>query len=406
MLECKSNNKMSMQQAILLIFSAKIFSDILYDVIIIDAILLALAGVLLLFCVKTQGLTLNSMDACIVVLCVLFTFSYFKSNNAYFDYIKIMSAFCIYFLGKYNVVTSTPLIKQMAQMFSVAMLINCIAIVSGHGVINWYGAITLNGLYYFKTDLALAIAYFTIFQMLVCPKLKPRWFIVVAFAGVLTFFTNARIYYLIFAVLLFLYYMYHQKMRFQLSIRLILSLVALGVFSIAALMIVANSAIAQELNLIAISISSPADLLSHSNLQGRNVIWGNLFADFNQESIFSQLFGTRLDYHFDSSRNGQDEHSTFVKVIITTGYVGFIALMLFCWKVYKKIQTCQDLQLVYAVLMLAALFFISGISTSVILTTPNSWLPFFFFGMLSGYKGKTRNENLCSIDCDGNKEVS
>jgi len=184
-----------------LILSLKVISDMFYQIQIMDIVLTICSAFLALYIVCHRKIQINICDGCILLLSLLFTASFLKDMTYYRDYVKIMSGFVLYFLGRYGFSDADELSSKLGKTFLIVFMINVLYCILGFGTIKWGEAITYRGTYYFKTDFAAMISYFAIFFFAKKNKFGWKDWILFLLAGYFTIMTNSRIFYLIFSII-------------------------------------------------------------------------------------------------------------------------------------------------------------------------------------------------------------
>ncbi len=83
---------------------------------------------------------------------------------------------------------------------------------------------------------------------------------------------------------------------------------------------------------------------------------------------------------------------------MTIGYIGLIIFLSWVFMVYKRAQKVSNLKISYITIILLLSFLIAGVSTSTIVFTANTWIPFYFLGKvvtLSRNMKESSNKQKC-----------
>lgn len=354
-----------------------------YQIQFLDILLTGFAVVLLIHAACQRKLKGKICDLFVVIMILLFTISFLKDISYFRDYVKIISAFLLYFLGRYYVDDADIISRTLSCAFLCAFVINVIYCILGFGTVIWGNALTYRGLYFFKTDFTAMIAYFLLFYFIKKRKYNILDYILLFMAGYFTILANTRIYYLIFALLLCLILMYKndQKLISVKNCMLICSFAVIGVLGV---MILPRLSIFADRQMISLKINSVADLFNASNTQGRNKIWTTLFTAFFDQNILTQLLGAELSFNDKFGMAGFNEHSSYVKIVLNTGYIGLLLWVLFVIAILIFIVKEKNKKLSYLCVMLLIVYSIAGITEPVNLFTSTSWFPMLYCGMICG----------------------
>ena len=138
-----------------LVFFLKPMVDMMYKLQILDYLLVFICLICLL---KKCKMILNRMDIAILILMGLFAFSFLRNTNGLSQFFKIESGFLLYFIGRNYYCHVNKYIHIIRIGFIPVMLVTMITFVTGSGFQMWGNINTFSGLYFFKTDLAVAMA--------------------------------------------------------------------------------------------------------------------------------------------------------------------------------------------------------------------------------------------------------
>lgn len=363
-----------------MILFLKILSDMFYQIQILDIALTAIAILLLGYRWYTKKLKLVSCDIMIAAMALLFTMSFLKDIGHYRDYVKIMSGFMMYYLGRLYYENSDSISDAASCALTLAFVANLLYCLMGKGSIMWGSALTYRGLYFFKTDFAAMLACFTAFYSVTADKHKPIRYLLLTLAGVMVVLTNARIYCPIFTLIIGAAIIYKKNWKL-LSAKSFVVLILSGITGVLIAFIYPMLGNLGGWNMLGVDVDDTAALT-----QGRNVIWRMLFTAFFKESILTQLFGANMGFYVLHGLNGFDEHSLYVKIIMDTGYVGIILWLTFVAYILWSITKIKDRKTAILGLMLLMTYSAAGISVSVNAFTQTSWFPMLFCGIVCSQK--------------------
>ncbi|MBQ8892256.1 MAG: O-antigen ligase family protein [Bacilli bacterium] len=368
----------------------KFIFDMFYLQKIFTISITVFALLLFIFTIRNTKIKFKLVDLFAIIMVLLFTLSFFKSTAYYIDYLKILSAFILYFLGRLLFANDEKVSKTITYSLFIVFIINLIVCLIGKGSLTWGNSNTLRGLYYFKTDFACMLVSFLVFWLWNYNKSKLIKCLIVFITLGLIILANARIYYLI-AALILIMYLFYTKNKKIFSLKTAVTLLISIVVVIFGIQLMSNLSIFRERNLISLDINSYDDLLNASNTQGRNVVWEVLLRSFNNQNLLTRTFGTGLSFYKDYGYKGFTEHSTYIKVLLNTGYVGIIIFTLFIINIFNNISKVKNKKIEYISFLLLITFLISGISSPTLLYVNTSWLPMFYSGLCVSYSGLVEN---------------
>lgn len=304
------------------------------------------------------------------------------------QFIKIESAFLMYFLGRKYGNNVDRCLKSFQDGYLLVFLICVFSYVTKTGFKEWGTHLTFTSYYYFKTDLAAAMFQYSVLCFFSFNNLSKKINIVI---GVICLFfiviSNARMYYFLALFVVVFVVMYKLELKHD-SFLLKINGMSVFLFFFAIVLILVllnkiNSMLGDGYLLF--SFSSADDLYSGGNMQGRNEVWKDIYEDFSQSDFFYRLTG--IDLCSDVSDLGHNSHSAYLKVLWSTGYLGIVLYLVFLIQVLKNIGAVCNRKLFYLILLYYIGFILSGISYISIESTQVSWIPMFLFG----YVVKNRN---------------
>jgi len=378
-------NRISDSRILAMILFLKIFSDMFYQIQLLDIVLTAAAVFLLGYGWYTRKPKLIACDILIAAMALLFTISFLKDIGYYRDYVKIMSGFMMYYLGRLYYESSDGVSKSAASALVIVFVINLAYCAIGKGTIMWGNALTYRGLYFFKTDFAAMLACFTAFYSVTEQKYRPIRYLLLALAGVMIVLTNARIYCPIFTVIIGAAIIYKKDWKL-LSVKSFAVLILSGIAGVLIAVVypmlstlLSRNVFGQDRNVLGVEVGDTSALT-----QGRNKIWGLLFSAFFKENMLTQLFGAHMGFYAVHGLPGFDEHSMYVKTIMDTGYVGIILWLTFVVCVLWAITKIKDRKTAILSFMLLMTYSAAGISVSANAFTQTSWFPMLFCGIVYG----------------------
>ncbi len=260
----------------------------------------------------------------------------------------------------------------------------------------WGDSYTFNGIYYFKSDMAIAIVIFLSFVLIDRKRTVVIKIILSIVALYLIYLTNARIHILtsFFVVVLFLFKGYiFNNLRRKLIVLIPLFL-ALIVFVLLFYNKIAESGKTDRLK---IELSSE-DFFSEENSQGRSVIWASIMFSYLDAPSKEKLLGFNLthdSYIVKNTLNREyNSHNSFLFLLISVGLLGLFIFLFFIFlgikqilylcDIYPKLLDLEKIEKSEIVLYLSIchllIFIISSLTNSTIVFQQQTWFFMFFMG--------------------------
>lgn len=356
-----------------ILFFLKPIVDMLYAYQFLDIILLVLV---LFFLVNKRIDKFVFLDFIVVLLLGLFALSFAQDTNGLNTFIKIASAFLMYFLGRMYYKSWYKYVYQLQKGFIIILIITLFSYITGIGYIQWGSVNTFTGFYFFKTDLAAAMTQCAI-MLCIMPKLKRIDYLLLITCCYLAFISNARMYYFIILILLgliFIYQRYPYK-RIEINTKFFVIIIV----CIVGLLIGLNILGRYIDDFLLFKIDNASDLMNDSNTQGRNQIWEKIYDHFQNQNLVTRLIG--IDLVSDSIYGEHNSHNVYLKILYSTGYIGISLFLIFIFYSLYYINKVKSARLFYISCSLFGIFLLGGISYITLESTQISWLPMFFIGV-------------------------
>ena len=369
--------------------------DLFYSLAVLDYAMLLMLIVYFPFAVKKLGTRVLRIDICVMLLIAISTATFLRTFSGVNVYLKIVTGYMMYFLGrgfaKQLRETKTALVR--AQI--IVLAVNLICLLVGNGFTIWGNAKTFRGLYFYKSDLAIAMIQAC--SAVLFFSSNPFYKLAATLAaGIMILLANSRAAIIIYMVVLLVYFLFRRervtKKRFEIRLKTIV-LSALLVFTALVLTVaIISLPIFENMNFISFDLTN---LFSTSNLQGRDNVWKGIFAVFNEAGTLQKLFG--VDYVSDVyvSPVGAtfDSHNSYVKLLFSTGYVGLGLYLVFLIFYVKHLNRLNDRALFYFCLSSLGVFLLQSISQASIAFTQMTWIWMYFAGVsvTAGLTGRAQH---------------
>lgn len=362
-----------------LLLAAKPIVDMFWSAQYLDYALLAYVVALLAFGLFQREVSFGVVDVFAICLCMLLCLSALAAPGGAVVCIKMLSPFAVYFVGRlyWDCFESAKAIFLVALAVVVAVNVACIAV--GQGYQLWGSARTFTGVFFFKTDLACALAT-AFFAWLFIADRRRVTFAICAASALLVVLSNTRAYYVILLVGLLLYV--SMRVGFRISPKM---MVIAGLGMLIALYFLNwlfSTGVFSGLNFISFRFDSLSDLMDSSNTQGRNVIWSYLLDRINGATLPQRLFGIDLlsDQVFVNGAS-YGSHSLYVGLLYNVGLVGLALFVSFVSASFLCVCRLEDRRFGYFVIVLLMQLLVGGISVHVLQYTANSWICFAVLGV-------------------------
>lgn len=352
----------------------------LFEYPILDIILVLGVIIVVLSRIKNTKIRWTLLDTIIVILGFFFFLSYLRDTNGLNPLVKIESGFLIYFAGRMTYSKAIKNQKYLMWGFLVIFLITAFSFINKSGFVIWGQVNTFRGYYFFKTDLAAAMAQlFAIFS--ISKKRTYINYVILGTSSYFIFISNARIYYFIIVILILLFFLYIREEIYQVRSKVNPKLILLG-FTVLIGMLYGLNYLNQILGeeYLLIEFQSSSDLVGNANTQGRSVAWENILNHFFNQPFWNQFWGLDL---ISDEKIGIicNSHNLYIKVLYSTGYIGCSIFILYIIQTIRTINNTQSTEVYYLALSFFTIYILSGISYITIESTQLSWLFMYYIGI-------------------------
>lgn len=360
------------------LFFLKPIVDMLYEYQVLDVILI-LIGMFFLF--QKPWPKMYQVDYVVITLMGLFLFSFLKNIDGYVQLIKIESGFLLFFLGRLYYKRCNKYISKISDSFLIVLLVCLLTYVTGMGFKQWGTRNTFCGPYFFKTDLAAAMAQSLVLYSFCIGDRKMNYLTFLPFLCLFfIMISNARMYYFISVFIIFLYISYYLERKYHIVIVKLNANMFMMAFMILIIVLLLLNYLGSILGdqYLLFQFTGVDDIYSDSNTQGRNNIWADIYSKFTNSSFFYRLTG--VDLCTDISDLGHNSHNMYLKVLYSTGYLGCFFFFYFLYLLFNTFYRLRDRRWFFICLSFLTIYILSGVSYSSIESTQLTWLPMFFAG--------------------------
>lgn len=375
-----------LELAIMLLIALKPVVDMFYELRGLDAALLIMALVLAVLLSLRNGVKVDRLDVVPMIWMVVILLSLLVSREEtmWNPVIKLLSIFPIYYLGKYVPSDQNKMAQRMIRVTLLIVLgVNALLLLFGRGYQIWaQDANTFSGMYYFKTDLALAMAQVILF-ILVYRSAKWYHWISCTIAVILMILTNSRIYFAVTILLVCVCGIWFRwkgtKLEFKkVSVFAVVSLLV----SVGLITAIAQMPFFRNRHFISFTMQgSIKDILVY-NLMFRNIIWADIMQAYLKSGWVHILFGNGCNVNMP----WHDAHSLYVATVYNFGIVGIVLLILLLVWAWKLVRDKSEDDLYFLNIGLWLILLTAGISYITMESTQYTWMTAFFMGMTSCMK--------------------
>lgn len=341
-------------------------------------------------------------DLIVIALAVVYIGSWIRYPAAYGIFFKIESAILLYFIGRVygrQIMSYGRWLAWAGYIVIYANFVyrfyqfNCKFILHGPEVT----LLNVGGLYYYKTDLAVGVIIAVLFIYMFSESKILKWITIIPIAGYTVFYSGARMGQVVMAVEYgcILFHEIENKygkewiMPEKIVKRIMTVLIGAVVLFFVFLQVFSFEQFANSHD-IATGAGSLLEKLMHS----RQIIWWDILNYFSEQPVLTRIFGIDLQTEYMHNMAGMRAHSTYIKQIYATGYVGSMLFVSFCADIVCRITRESDGRLRYIVLILWVMLLGSGLSIESMESTQMSWFPMLYAGVLVSSTGITDQHKI------------
>ena len=365
-----------------LVFLKPIF-DMFYAYQVLDYALLLLSIVLFLMALQRIGRHVYSIDLCVLLIMGTLTGTFLRTASGFSVYVKMVSAYMMYFIGRGFFAGKEKCKRYLLISQIIVICANFAWFAMGKGFVIWGNANTFKGLYFYKTDLAIAMVQALCTVLYFARGWGVRFATICATASMIVL-SNSRAAIIIFLMVLLLYALYKWEhitgKRLIVDTKLILG-GGTAVFAMLLLTVgILSLPIFDSRDFITFDLKN---LFSTSNLQGRDNVWAGILTKFNAANTFEKFFGIDFvsDVWTSLKEETFDSHNSYIKIMYSTGYVGLSLFVLFAILYIRRLNKVNDRSLSYFSLTCSAVFLLQSISQASIAFTQMTWIWMLFVGI-------------------------
>lgn len=322
----------------------------------------------------------RTADAVVVALAVLSTVSFLRDISAYQAYIKVMSAFLLYFMGRLYYDRVLECDDALALSSYLIVYINFI-----HRIVN-FGSHFLQvknaegDFYFYDTDMAYAIVLAFIFIAMFARNSIFKYITLFLVCPYMLICSDAGIQTILLAVIAVVLLMYVLEVALK---KKKLAMAGLGLLILGLMMAVALIYIPLLTDDTSgtWAIFGGNTVLDVTNMESRYAQWQQVYAIRKPETILEIMFGISFNTHLPLM-------SFYLKLLYTVGVAGALLVLVLMLQVFKAAYKGEDRKSFYITVMLAILMLGSGVTFNTMESLQMSWFMMLFAGMVISAEGR------------------
>ena len=411
-----------------LFLSAKQIVDLLYQFKFLDYLMVVgAAGLIVYKAVKEYrvsgetgfagyvvGTVKNNFcltDALILILAVLVGLSLLRNLDGFSEACAIESAFLVYLLGRVYGKEVLKAGKYLAYVGYAIIYVNgsyylykCIDYYT-HDTYPYLGEGDLKNsgaLYYYKTDLGIAILFATVFIYCFSKALIAKYVTIFIINVAFLFHTNARtsqaiyVFFLIGICIIEISKLIKKSKKDSQqktenpnnnnnSKKIITGCAIMSMVLIISGMVALHLSPVKKMSYSDLVISGDAAEKIEDIFHSRQIIWWDTFHFMMNDTPVTELIGVDIDKDSFALHNSEQmmSHCMYLTIIFGLGFVGFIVFICLMWTVFYKLLSLDRSEWTMKLLLFSSfvIFLIMGLTTDALEYTQISWFPFIFAGM-------------------------
>ncbi len=409
------------------LLSIKQIVDILYEYTVLDYIMvfivigLTIVGFIKNKVYKDFKTKLNITDFVIVVLAVVYFFSFLRNTDAWKQICKIESAFLVFFLGR--VYGNKELNYKKICSFISYSVVYANTLYRIFEVIHYkitstflksepFGIYNGGAFYNYKTDLALGLIVASILIYYCSQIMWLKLITIGPVVAIIIFTSGARTCKLILIIEYIIMLAFHikkNKKSISLSIKTKLKVLktVFGMVIASALSFFVFIQCFEPLNhKLEELIKSESETSKLFNIfHGRNIIWWDAISYFKQQSILTRFIGIDLCSETQHNLEGDRFHNLYFKLIYSIGYIGTILFIYLIYRLFKSYILSENEEVKYLFLTFFVMFLGISLTMEGLEYTQMTWYGFIMAGIVVTQSKKQRVNGIEIINNEQNKKM-
>lgn len=352
--------------------------DMLYSLKWLDIVMVLLVVMMLFYQYKLTRPDLKSMicsaDIIVACLAVLVTASFIRDVSMYITYIKVMSAFLLYFMGRLYYERILECSAALATAAYFVIYLNFFHRIFTYGISLFSVDNAFGDFYANDTEMAFAMILGFIFIGMFARKSLFKLFTMILVCPYMVIFSDAGVQMVLFAVIFVVMLMYILEVALN---QKRLAMVGLGLIIVSLLAVVV---------LVYIPVFSGdssriqsafgwSRILSVSHMDFRYNEWNAILDQSRPTGLFENLFGLSLN-------TGALLRSLYLKAYYSLGIVGMVFSLALIIRTFIAAYKGEDRKSFYVTVMTSILVLGSGVTVNSMEILQMSWFIMLFAGMV------------------------
>lgn len=351
--------------------------DVLYPYHWLDYMMVIMVGIALIYQILLVRpdikKSIAASDILIVALGILLTVSFMKDMGAYGVYVKVLSAFLMYFVGRIYYDRIKECTGALVTSAYLVVYVNLFYRLYHVGVTGLFGVSNAGGdLYYYDTDMAFAMILAMCFIGMYGRNMLRKYMTIFFVCPYMVFYSDAGIQKILMLVVVFvmLLYLVEKAAGKKRMMNSLLGVTVLGLLCLIVILMLPVFTGGDSVNSV---LFVNEGFLSTGNMYVRYEKWREIWSEFRSSGLLSQLFGIEL-----SNSVG----SMYLKTLYALGFAGILLAGGFIGSVIYYVMKIQDRKTFYMTVLLAVMLFGTGATVDSMEATQMSWFPMMFAGMV------------------------
>ncbi|WP_155839573.1 hypothetical protein [Butyrivibrio proteoclasticus] len=325
--------------------------------------------------------SIRPADVVVLLLMLLLSVSFLRDVSAYQAYIKVMSAFLLYFMGRLYYDRILECDDALSLSSYLIIYINFIYRLFVFGI-RFFSVTNANGdLYYYDTDMAYAMILAFIFIAMFARNSVFKYVTMLLVCPYMIFWSDADIQQLMFVLIFIVLLIYIVEIALRKRAFAMASMAILLVLLVSCVVFIHLPMITMNSDGIR-NLFDEKPFLNFTNMESRYSDWQSVFDIRKPTSVIEMLFGI-------SFNTTLPLRSFYLKAFFTTGVVGIILGIVLIALTFIAATKNEERKSFYVTIMLAILMLGSGVTVNTMETTQMSWFMMLFAGMVISAKDKS-----------------
>ena len=356
----------------------KQFVDLLYAYRWMDIFMVILAMVMLVY----QYLLLRpnikesvkAADIVVLLLVALLTFSFFRDISAFQAYIKVMSAFLMYFMGRLYYDRINECGDALALSSYLIIYLNFVHRVLTYGTKLFQVTNADGDLYFYDTDMAYGIILAFIFVAMFARNSIFKMLTLVLICPYMILYSDAGIQMLLFFAIVVVLILYIVEVAIHKKTFAMIGMGVLIAGLLACVVLIYIPLLTSDTSGTWKIFGNNA-ILNVTHMETRYSEWQQVYAVRSPETLLEKIWGI-------SFNTGLPLKSFYLKALYTTGIVGLLLGIVLIVLSFIAANRSEERKNFYITVMLAILMLGSGVTVNSMETTQMSWFVMLFAGMV------------------------